>query len=468
MPLAKPAWPILQRGDLLSVGLQLAWAFYENTGGTVNDLGGNRYNAAFNGNWTGGPSGAAAHTDGSSTQVSLVRTTGQTYPNIQTGDFTVATRFLVTTLGSYTPLFDSFDSTLARLYSLFLNAGGGASTVFWSTGGNTDSISIGQTIAVNTWYDFVVTRKGALSSFYINGKLGGTTSAETGNSSSTTTTRTLSLGGNPSSGGTKEPITYDYFALWNRAITPGEVAQLYFDSFSIYRPKRRVPWFTQAGTGAQNLSPSLLTNTSTFFAPAISAGAVNLTPGLFTNTNTFFAPTVSTAGNLSPSLFTNTNTFFSPTVGRGAVALAPSLFTNNGIFYSPTVTVAGPQALIPSLFTNQSIFYLPVVRSHIILTNVWVELLDTHEFFNVVYPKKTVFGGPSGLPVPDDFAYTPLMQGFSTESQTAIAQSKIDVWGRFDSHGNLLDNPPIPRPIYDPQPTPPVGSKHMLPLGNEC
>jgi hypothetical protein len=73
---------------------------------------------------------------------------------------------------------------------------------------------------------------------------------------------------------------------------------------------------------------------------------------------------------------------------------------------------------------------------------------------------------PGELVVPDGFGYTPLMIGFSPESQAGIAQVSIEAFGRYDSHGNLLDNPPIPRPIYDAQPTPPVGDKHFLPLGN--
>jgi hypothetical protein len=132
-----------------------------------------------------------------------------------------------------------------------VNAGGGAATVYWNAGNSagTDAIGIGTTIAVNTWYDLVVTRKGTLSSFYINGKLGGTDSSQTGTANSTTSTRTLSLGGNPSGGGTKEPTTYDYFALWDRALSAAEVAQFNFDPFAIYRPRSRW-WEVPAAAGA--------------------------------------------------------------------------------------------------------------------------------------------------------------------------------------------------------------------------
>lgn len=47
------------------------------------------------------------------------------------------------------------------------------------------------------------------------------------------------------------------------------------------------------------------------------AAAQTLTPSLYTNTQTFFAPTVSATYNLAPALFTNTQTFYSATVISG-------------------------------------------------------------------------------------------------------------------------------------------------------
>lgn len=52
-------------------------------------------------------------------------------------------------------------------------------------------------------------------------------------------------------------------------------------------------WELAAGGGSQTLTPSLFTNTQTFYGPTVTAGAVTLLPSLFTNANTFFGATVS-------------------------------------------------------------------------------------------------------------------------------------------------------------------------------
>lgn len=54
---------------------------------------------------------------------------------------------------------------------------------------------------------------------------------------------------------------------------------------------------------------------------------------------------------------------------------------------------------------------------------------------------------------------TPLMIGLDEEAITAIAAEKIRVFGRWVRHGrtwHLLDDPPIERPIDNPQPVPPI------------
>lgn len=116
-----------------------------------------------------------------------------------------------------------------------------------------------------------------------------------------------------------------------------------------------------AGSGTQTLTPSLFTNTQTFYAPTVTPGAVTLTPSLFTNTNSFFAPTVSATYSLTPALYTNTQTFFAATVSPGVVTLTPALFTNSQTFFSPTVSQASSQTLTPSLFTNTNTFFGPTV-----------------------------------------------------------------------------------------------------------
>jgi hypothetical protein len=390
------------------------------------------------------------------------------------------------------------------------DAGGGVwSGMLFDGGTKTASTGISETTL--GLLHFVATTDGSNLKGYGNGKLNTTTPVSNGGFTGYSPPAYFCIGASSNSGA-YNAITPLLVNFANVAWTDQEVLARYTNPFGFLRwPEDRRHYLVGvAGAGAQNLAPSLFTNASTFFGPTVGRGAVNLTPSLFTNTSTFFAPTVSSvanlapslftnpntffsptvasiaalapslftnnsvffsptvvgAGNLAPSLFTNTNTFFSPTVTPGAVNLAPTLFANSNIFYSPTVALAQPQALLPSLYSNPNIFFLPVVHSHIVLLNVHVKLKAPHVFDNTEWPAETVFGPPDGKPVPEDFQYTPLMEGLSSDSIAAIAQTNIDIFGRYDAHGNLLDNPPIPRPIYDPQPTPAIGDKHFLPLGN--
>jgi hypothetical protein len=127
----------------------------------------------------------------------------------------------------------------------------------------------------------------------------------------------------------------------------------------------------------QTLTPSLFTNSQTFYAPAVSATR-SLTPSLFTNGQTFYTPTVTATRTLTPSLFTNSQAFYPATVSQGFL-LQPALFTNGQSFYGPTVT-PGPVALTPSLFTNAPTFYGPTVTQTTLLQPALVT--NTQVFFS--------------------------------------------------------------------------------------
>ena len=115
--------------------------------------------------------------------------------------------------------------------------------------------------------------------------------------------------------------------------------------------------------GSVTLTPSLYTNSNSFYSPTVAAGAITLTPSLYVNSNIFYSPTVTVgAVTLTPSLYTNPNTFYSPTVAAGAVTLTPSLYTNTNTFYSPTVA-AGAVTLTPSRYVNSNAFYSPTVAA---------------------------------------------------------------------------------------------------------
>lgn len=137
-------------------------------------------------------------------------------------------------------------------------------------------------------------------------------------------------------------------------------------------------------TASKTLSPALLVNAQTFYAPTVTPGPVSLSPGLLNNASTvypptvtpapvslsaplltnisaLYSPTVSTGGlTLSPPLLTNGNTLYAPTVTPGAVTLSPPLYSNANALYAPTVT-PGSVSLSPGLLTNTSTLYAPVV-----------------------------------------------------------------------------------------------------------
>lgn len=124
--------------------------------------------------------------------------------------------------------------------------------------------------------------------------------------------------------------------------------------------------FPFAGTvsGAQNLTPSLFTNSNAFYAATVAAGAVDLAPALFSNTNSFYSATVSLDGasqDIAPALFTNSNAFYAATVSPGAVDISPALFSNSNTFYAPTVSAS--YTLAPVLFTNSNSFFSPTVQA---------------------------------------------------------------------------------------------------------
>lgn len=78
--------------------------------------------------------------------------------------------------------------------------------------------------------------------------------------------------------------------------------------------------YTAGGGSSQSLTPGLLTQSKTIFAPTALPGATSVLPSLYSQTKTFFSPTVSTGAlSVQPSLFSLSKTFFSPTVVRKSI-----------------------------------------------------------------------------------------------------------------------------------------------------
>jgi hypothetical protein len=234
MPLAKPAWPILQRGDPLSVGLVLAWPLFEGSGNRTQDLSGKNNNGTLQNSpsWGGGPSGSTLSFNGSNQAVVAAKTVDFS------GDFSMGGWFLY-----------NIGSGNERSFT-----GGGDNTpTFWHSvanfgvvhGGTIDWISA-FAYSTGVWYRIWLTRKGNTATVYVNGV-----------QKDQNTSFTPTYGSNtPALGGDIGGSFVEYWSgkaddprIYTRALSASEVAQDYFDSFSIYRPKRRVPWFTAAGGG---------------------------------------------------------------------------------------------------------------------------------------------------------------------------------------------------------------------------
>lgn len=119
------------------------------------------------------------------------------------------------------------------------------------------------------------------------------------------------------------------------------------DHPAVFRSRRRQRIAPKAPATTVTLTPSLLTNSQSFYTPKI---VETLKPGLFTNSQSFYAPTLKCA--LKPALLSNAQAFYGPTL-RSVVK--PGLFTNAQSFYSPYVFYR----VRPSLFTNAQVFYAP-------------------------------------------------------------------------------------------------------------
>jgi hypothetical protein len=177
-----------------------------------------------------------------------------------------------------------------------------------------------------------------------------------------------------------------------------------------------------AGSGAQTLTPSLFTNTNTFYAPTVSRGARTLTPSLFTNTNTFPAAVVRSVYTLTPAKYTDADSFFAPTVSRGAATLAPSLFTNVNAFYAANVG-RGPVTLSPSLFTDADSFFAPTVSTRTTLSPSLYN--DPDSFFSPTVSRGPVTLTPSLFSNSNTFYSPTVTNGSATLTPAFFADADV-------------------------------------------
>ena len=225
------------------------------------------------------------------------------------------------------------------------------------------------------------------------------------------------------------------WAFFNRALTDAEIFALYQAPFQILQPiRRRV--FVAVSVGGQTLTPSLFTNSNTFYAPTVS-GTYTLSPGLYTDSDTFYSPTVSTSYSITPGLYTDSDTFYSSTVSATytltpslysdgdafptptvstSYTVTPDLYTDTDTFYTHVVSLGGTQSLAPSIYTDADTFYSATVTSTYVLVPALHTDPDTF-YSHTVGSQYTI--SPT-LYVDADTFYTPVVALASQILQPAL------------------------------------------------
>ncbi len=105
-----------------------------------------------------------------------------------------------------------------------------------------------------------------------------------------------------------------------------------------------------AGSGALTITPGLVTQSVTAFAPTVTPGEVFVTPGLVSQPVTAYAPSFTIA--VTPDVATQPVTAFAPTVTAGEVFVTPGLVNTQPVTaFDPTVTLDDAGSLLPFFAT---------------------------------------------------------------------------------------------------------------------
>jgi hypothetical protein len=120
-----------------------------------------------------------------------------------------------------------------------------------------------------------------------------------------------------------------------------------------------------AGSGTQNLTPAIITQTAATFSPTVTT-LTTIVPGLITQTAATFSPVITQAASITPALITNTPTMFSPTVTTGVVFITPGLIDRTPVMHTPSLT--GFQEINPALIDRTPVIFAPTVTTFTAIT----------------------------------------------------------------------------------------------------
>ena len=140
--------------------------------------------------------------------------------------------------------------------------------------------------------------------------------------------------------------------VWSRATTNAVMAAVVY---------------SEAGSGAQDITPPLVQQLAQPFGPAIVPGLVDMVPALKQQLTVPFDPTLDPGSvNLDPALKTQLASSFDPSFAMGAVALLPSLKQQLSLGFDPVITSSGgTQDITPALLQQLGLPFDPSLSSTI-------------------------------------------------------------------------------------------------------
>ena len=212
-------------------GLVGYWLLNEGTGTQVNDLSGNGINGTFANEvtWVPGIAGPCVNFAGITDYITLG------LPKGITTDVTIVVQFRMDTL------FDSYAVPI-RLLDMAIRYGA-EPQIRWYPDVDTTVVNKTFTLDLNKWHTLAITQSGTVCCMYVNGVCIHTAEAVPIDVVSTS----CFLGNFNGTGTWDLDGQINYCQVYNRALTPSEIAQLYCDPHWMFREEPSSMWVTAGG-----------------------------------------------------------------------------------------------------------------------------------------------------------------------------------------------------------------------------
>jgi hypothetical protein len=362
MALAKPVSPVLQRGHTLAQrGIAAAFPFYEGSGNKLYDLSANSNHGTLQNAppWTGGPFGHCLSLNSTNQAVQIANA-----PSLNPSFITIAAWCRSTFSGGAQYLVNKNYDGSSVAYSLSLFGSGGVTDgiAFYNGAWNSSGLGGLDLRGDGLWHFVVGTYDGTTLRVYVDGIL--KSSNAVSGTLPTTNTQPVYIGAyvNDSS---YFPGQIDNVLILPYAISAGQIRDLYFDTFVLYRARSRWWEALVSGGGASSvtvlkasltLTPKL---TSGSTSPAVLKGALTLTPKLVTGTVS--SSVLKGLLTLTPKLVSVAGSVF--TITKAALALTSKLVTGD---LSVSAIVHSALTLTPKLVPSAPVSAI-IVRGSLVL-----------------------------------------------------------------------------------------------------